>query len=535
VASNSFPDVSDAHLSGEDVAALVERLKAEAVPIRKAVAGGLPEIETLYRPLRDQTADAMRALEAASDPPTIFWRSGALARVGRDEDGLPIIEAMSESALRGRLARCAEFTRQLKGGPRACPPPMDVVRDIMALGAWPFPPLVGIVEVPVLRPDGTVVAAPGYDRATRLYYVPAPGLQVPPIPTEPTAGQVADALDMIREPLREFPFDSDASWANALAALLTPVLRPMIAGPVPMALFDKPQAGTGASLLAEVVATVATGRASAMMPAPRDDEAWRKRITSLLLRGATVVVVDNVEGRLYAPSLGALLTASVWQDRILGESRMVTLPHRMTWVVTGNNIKLAGDLPRRCYWVRMDAECPCPWQRTGFEHPDLVGWTLAHRGELLAAALTLARAWVVAGRPKAGDLPILGGLTGWSETVGGVLACGGVRGFLGNLAEMYDTMAEDTAEWEAFLAAWHEVLGDRQLTVAEFTKSLAGGGPLADALPADLADARDEHKGFNRRLGRALAKKAGVRLPCGLYVHKGRKERRAVRWSVREA
>lgn len=534
VASTQFKDLSAAHLAGQDVVALIERLKAKAVPIREAVAGALPEIETLYRPLRDQTTDAMRALKGTNEPPSIFWRSGALARIGRDEDDLPIIETMSESALCGRLARCIEFTKQLKGGLRVCPPPIHVVRDIMALGTWPFPPLLGIVEVPVLRPDGTVVADPGYDRATKLYYAPAAGLQVPAIASEPAADQIQQAVTLLIEPMRQFPLVDDASFANALAAMLTPILRPMIAGPVPMGLFDKPQAGTGASLLAEVVATIATGRASAMMPAPRSDEAWRKRITSLLLRGATIAVVDNVEGRLSAPSLGALLTAITWQDRILGESRMVTLPHRMTWIATGNNVKLAGDLPRRCYWVRMDAKQARPWQRTGFKHPNLVEWTLAHRGELLAAALTLVRAWVVAGRPKAKGLPILGGFTGWSETVGGVLAHAGIGEFLGNLTEMYDTMDEETEAWEPFLIAWQQVWDHKEVTVAEFTTSLPDNTALIEALPPDLADAWANHKSFNRRLGGALGKKAEMRFPCGLYVHKGRKGRGGVQWSVRE-
>ncbi len=533
VKSTKHKDISAAHLAGEDVGLLVETLKAKAMRIRQAVAGALPEVETLYRPMRDQVTDAMRALEAVNDPPSIFWRSGALARVSRDEDDLPIVEAMSESALRGRLARCVEFTRKLKGGRRTCSPPLDVVRDIMALGIWPFPPLVGIVEVPVLRPDGTVVAEPGYDRATKLYYAPTPGLPVPTIPANPAPDQIEQALTLLIEPMRQFPLVDEASFANALAAMLTPVLRPMIPGCVPMALFDKPQAGTGASLLAEVVATIATGRASAMMAAPGSDEAWRKLITSLLLRGATVAVVDNVEGLLSAPSLGALLTAITWQDRILGESRMVVLPHRMTWVATGNNIRLAGDLPRRCYWVRMDAKCARPWQRTDFEHPDLVGWTLVHRGELVAAALTLARAWVVADRPRAKRLPIMGGFTGWSETVGGVLAHAGIGDFLGNLTEMYDEMAEDVTEWQAFLIAWHGHLEDRQVTVAEFAEFVAAGGGLAEALPADLADARSEHKSFNQHLGQALGRKAEMRFPCGLYVHKGRKKHQATRWSVK--
>ena len=36
-----------------------------------------------------------------------------------------------------------------------------------------------------------------------------------------------------------------------MAAVLHPFVRPMISGPTPIHLFDKPQSGTGATLLAD--------------------------------------------------------------------------------------------------------------------------------------------------------------------------------------------------------------------------------------------------------------------------------------------
>ncbi len=53
-------------------------------------------------------------------------------------------EAVGESALRGRMCRAADFVRvtKTKGGewePTDTDPPLPIVRDILALGAWPFP------------------------------------------------------------------------------------------------------------------------------------------------------------------------------------------------------------------------------------------------------------------------------------------------------------------------------------------------------------------------------------------------------------
>ena len=118
------------------------------------------------------------------------------------------------------------------------------------------------------------------------------------------------------------------------------------------------KAGTGATLLTEVISVIATGRTAPIMTALDTDEAWRKHITSLLLRGQTIVVIDNLEGTLYTPTLAAVLTSRTWEDRMLGSLRMVILPNNIIILATGNNVRLAGDLPRRSIWIRQDEKWP---------------------------------------------------------------------------------------------------------------------------------------------------------------------------------
>ena len=498
-----------------------------------ALLDGLLDIVVTDRQLRDITADALHSLYRANQPTHIFRRSSALARISLDEEGRPYIEPLGESAFRGLLARTCNFVRTtLKNEGVAIPPPLEVVRDCLSLGQWDFPALLGIIEAPVIRPDGTVLTNPGYDSLTHLYYYPSLRLEVPPIPDTPSDSDVATASELVLEPLADFPFDGDASFANAVATMLTPILRPMIDGPVPLALFDKPQQGTGASLLAEVISIVATGRAAAMMTAQKDDEGWRKAITSLLLKGQMVVTIDNVEYDLWTPSLAAILTATTYQDRILGRSEMVQLPNRTTWLATGNNIRLRGDLPRRCIWIRMDARMARPWlrDRNDFKHPDLPTWVSNNRGEILAAILTIARAWVAAGMPEAQGLPNLGGYESYCQVVGGVLAYMGIKGFLSNLDDMYNETDTDTPQWEGFLETWHDVLGDSPLTATELVGHIHDNADLRAALPDVMADV--DTRNYCRRLGIALAKKKGVRYPHGLSIVKAGQYNRAVKWKV---
>jgi hypothetical protein len=525
-------DISDWLDQGGNIEQL-EKLLANSPDYELPADAALPEVMVTDRQLREITAGTLDALYKANKPAQIFRRSGALTRVNLDEKGRPYTESLGESALRGILTRSCNFVRATAKDDIATAPPLEVVRDILSLSAWDFPALLGITESPVIRPDGTIITEPGYDEATNLYYRPTRDLKVPPIPDQPSADAVKSATKLVLEPLRQFPFDSDASRANAIGTLLLPILRPLIKGSTPLALFDKPSAGTGASLLAKVISLIATGRSAAIMTAPKNDEEWNKSITSLLLKGQTVVVIDNIEFDLQSPSLAAVLTADIYQSRVLGRSESILLPNRSTWIGTGNNIRLRGDLPRRCVWCRMDAKMARPWTRTGtgvFDHPDLEGWVAKTRGDILGAILTIARAWVVAGMPEAPESPSLGGYEGYCEVISGVLAFIGIKGFLGNLTAMYDETDTETPQWEAFLDNLHDAIGNRPVAVAELVGYLVDKPELHDALPDIISDM--SVKNYRRRLGNALAKKKGVLFPNGYSIIKTAKGKYGATWQV---
>ena len=91
------------------------------------------------------------------------------------------------------------------------------------------------------------------------------------------------------------------------------------------------------------------------------------------------------------------------------------------------------------------------------------------------------------------------------------------------------------AEWEAFLQTWWEELNaDNPITVADLTKVIADNKDLRAALPGDLAEAFDKSAGtFSRKLGSALAKRAGTRYgEGGLHIVRAGEFRRAVRWKL---
>jgi hypothetical protein len=467
-----------------------------------------PTIITTGKQMPEITGAVLQAMYAANTPPSVFVRSGELVRLLADENGRPKVVALRDASLRGRMARVADFYRLSDDGTRiAVAPPTYLVNDVAALGQWDFPGLAGITEVPVLRKDGSILTENGYDPESRLFYWPAEGLDVPLISSDPTAAEIQEALALIEEAIGEFPYDSPASKANAIGYLMTPIVRPAIDGPVPIALLDAPQQGTGKSLLSSVIGIIATGRPSAMMAAPDDDAEWRKRITATLYDGPSVITIDNIEGQLKAPSLANVLTADVWKDRLLGRSELIELPQLATWLATGNNIRLGGDMQRRSVWIRLDAKSGTPWLGREFKHPDLKAWVSENRGRIIAALLTLTRAWFCAGQP-APKSRVIGSYEAWCRTIGGILEHAGVEGFLENVETLYNHADEEAAQWEGFLLAIGKHFKGRDFTASVLAEALESSAELAGNLPDDLADGRTRRVtavGLSRSLGKAFA------------------------------
>jgi hypothetical protein len=248
-------------------------------------------------------------------------------------------------------------------------------------------------------------------------------------------------------------------------------------------------------------------------------------LTSVLREGSSIVIVDNVNYRLDSADLCKALTETIHGDRILGQSQTINLPVRCTWIATGNNLQLGGDMPRRCYWVRMDAKCSRPFERTGFRHKRLKQYVLVHRGELLAALLALARSWFIAGCPEPDVTPV-GSFEDWTTIVGGILQYAGVEGFLANSSQLYKQADAESIQWEAFLKTLDGVFYSEPFTVAQVWERMNDKTYNADtrqtaltqraeelraALPDFIAQAMDREGFFKQRLGFAFGERVGRR------------------------
>ena len=407
---------------------------------------------------KEALALLVRQVENSPKNPIAYVRGGALARVATDENKNRTISLLNEGGLKLILSTVGKWVR-INTGEKGVKvshimPAGDVVRGMLAIGNLPgIPGLDGIVTAPIFGPGGHLHTDAGYDAETRLFFAKN-GLEIGD--TEPTEENVKAAKKLILEDLlTDFPFKDDASTAHAVGLLLLGFVRPLVDGPTPLHLIDSPTPGTGKGLLASACTIPAMGPNLPSTSAGRDDDEWRKRLTSALIAGGNVVNIDNVTERLDSGVLASAITQPVWEDRVLGSSHTVRVKIRNVWIATGNNTALSQEISRRCVWIRLDSDTEKPWEREGFTHPDLLSWASENRGKLATAAITLIRAWVVKDMPKF-SRRVKGSFSEWSNVIGGILDTVEIPGFLGNEAALYDTTVATGAGMKDFVLKWWE-------------------------------------------------------------------------------
>lgn len=415
---------------------------------------GYPEVITTGRHMTDLIRDAWTVVNSRNDPPRLFSWLGTYARLNM-EPGIPEIRPVNLAASVGILARLAEWFVQGDGGQlKPGRPPKDVAGDMIEFPSGKLPRIEEVITTPVVGADGRILADTGFHADARLWLQMPRGLKGIDVPHRPSSNDVTQARELIEELFGDFPFDAQADRAHAIAALVLPFARRLITSPTPLHLVEAPSPGTGKSLLADAIGAVVLGGKPGAARVGKNDEENRKQITAILARSGPIVVADNVRDGLDSPSLASALTSDVWSDRVLGATRNIDLPNRALWIATANNPPLTEEIARRCVRIRLDTKKDRPWEGREFRHKDLIGWAMGRRKDLVRAVLVLVRAWLAERRPEPGVT--LGSFESWAQVVGGILANAEVKGFLGNLNELYDAADSETAEWRAFVMAWWE-------------------------------------------------------------------------------
>jgi hypothetical protein len=475
-------------------------------------------------PVVAATLDALSQYHQAH--PSIFMRGNQLTEVGGDEQGRLHLRLIREDSLIAHLDRAIQYYVFRDGSSVNIFPPRLIVTQLLSRPAdqLPFPPLINIVRSPIMRANGTVLerATPGYDDATHYYCAMDSGVASLGVPSAPSAAELATAVELLRKTLRDFRFANPANvyFANYVGLLLTPLVRLMVDDNVPLFAVNGTKAGAGKGLLAKILGILATGReaTTTTAPAPAEGGEWRKKITTFLLSGETIIVVDNVVDSLNSPELCAMTTTRNYSDRVLGgNTSMSADPANAIWIFTGNGLQPKADLLRRCVWICLDPQCSDPQRRTDIAEPNLPKWVSDNRAPLLRALFTLVRAWVVAGQPAPQGIGPFGSFDRWLNVVGGILQNAGLTEFFRDPEKAYTD--PDAEQWIPFLRAIGEVTYWDEFTIADLAKTAhdvqyvsgrtlpsQNAAKLRDNLSEELAKVVDSEQ-FRTKLTSAFRRK----------------------------
>jgi putative DNA primase/helicase len=458
------------------------------------------------------------------------------AWLNRSADGPVICEAQAAylDELATQAARWEKFDKRARKGEEwvEVTPPSRFVQTLLARPGWPFPLLEGIIHSPTLRPDGSLLGTPGYDVSTGLY-LDFGGTTFPRLLPTPTFDDARSALGRLSEVFKDFPFavreahtetNTNPYFSAALAATLTLVGRPAIQGNVPLFGVTATAAGSGKGLLVDAISRIGTGRYAPKMGQTLDDNEELKRLLALALEGASVCCIDNVTHPLGNQYLDMAVTAQAITGRILGQTQTAEASWNAVLFATGNNLSYRGDMTRRVVPIALDPQMEKPEERSGFTHPDLEAWIMEERPRLVICALTILRAYCVAGRP-AQSLTPYGSFQPWSDLIRSAIVwlgeadpCEGRQDLAAQTDETYEHLATLLGAWEACYAL-DEAGVSKAMTLNQVKQDIAlyatekdGVPNMWDELQHALVpfDRRYDGKSLNSlRIGNALRKVEG--------------------------
>lgn len=451
-------------------------------------------------------------IDALAREPRLYRRGAMLMQV-LDPAGLPdglrhrgkdpaTIEQVPRSTIGQWIDLHARFVKTTDEGEKTVRASAEVVSGVVDRHRWPkLRHLEVMVEAPVLLANGQVLEAPGYDASSGVFLAGDPV----GVPEKPTANDARAALDVLADLVREFPFKGNEHRSAWLASVLSPLARFAHEGPAPLFLFDASAPGTGKTMLASCSAVIATGRALPLDSLPVlngavDNRELRKEVLAWAMAGRRVICLDNAkDAPLGGAELERAITATTIGGRVLGESLHWEGPLFATWMVTANNAVIDGDMHRRICHVRLEANVEKPAERTFAR--DLNAFVRAERSGLTRAALTILRAYCVAGRPQQ-QLKPWGSFEGWSALVRGAIVWAGWTDPIETQRELTRTNGERAdlertvvREWRYWANGAHD-----GLPVSSLLAHL-------DRAPANDAHANDMRAAFTA-LGVPMADKA---------------------------
>lgn len=465
---------------------------------------------------------------ALSRQPDIFQFNETLVRIN-SHNGLSKIYIVDKNWLYNRYSDAISFTKTKKGGEIFLTDAKKIYADILLSmpGEWIFNRLNGVSDIPMIDATGRIVNSNGYDKSTGYY------LSIPKeynfAEKSFTLEEAKSAFKKLCEPVKDFPFDSDTDRSIFVAMILTFFTSHFIKNK-PIFGISANTPGTGKSMLADLVSIICTGNSSAPITWSINDEESEKRLSSKILCGERIILIDNLVRPLTSEVLCTYATQELISLRILGKSETKNVNTSPMIITTGNNLTFSGDLIRRSLSCTLVSKCEQP-ENIIFDL-DPKSFCKYHRADLVSAALTILSAYIGAGSPKQ-NLAAYGSFQAWSDLVRSSLVWL-VQPDPNLVIQKIRNKDPELEKLETVLTLWNLAFGTKPMKVVQILTSF---DPSLMPYPSERAELLNVVNSITRdkdphtKLGIYLNENEG-RAVNGLKLKKGAKSLGSYSWSV---
>ncbi len=275
-----------------------------------------------------------------------------------------------------------------------------------------LPPLKYLSRCPVLLADKDGVRlVEGYDKAAGVL---VQGWKDGPLPEMEMEEATALLLDM----LKDFRFQTQSDKARALALMLTPAFLAgdLLRGRAPVGMIEADASQTGKGETVRTVGSLYNTEPENITQRKDGGGGLEESFSAAALKGAPVICMDNLRGKLDSPALESATTETTFSARVPFMAPVQVDVSRLLLLATSNRAELTPDMANRFCVVRLLKQPP-GYNFTRWPAGNLQDHIRANRPRYLAAVLCIAREWVEAGKPGTNETRISGTFRAWCRSM----------------------------------------------------------------------------------------------------------------------
>ena len=325
-----------------------------------------------------------------------FNRGGEIVILEKDERGNHVLKPLSPAAA-ASIFEIADLYKFKNGEQVSATCSKSQAELILASSAFldALPKITLLSPCPVItEKDGELVIVCGYDPRTGILASGEP-VEEPPF---------LEAVGFLIEMFNDFRFASDADKSRAIAAIITVALihGGFIKGRAPIDLGEADASQSGKGFRNKLTAAIYRTLSAIINQRKHGVGGLEESFNSALIRGAAIVCIDNVRGKIDSPAIESFLTEDSYQARMPHRADVEIDPRKVIVQMTSNRAEITKDLANRSSCCRILKQID-GYQFKQYPEGDILEHIRANQPKYLGAVFAVIREWHRQGKPKSNE------------------------------------------------------------------------------------------------------------------------------------